>query len=122
MFKILVIEDEKAIARALELKLKKAGFDAKRVSNGKEGIDILEEEKYDLILLDLVMPIMDGFATLKELKKRNIKTPVIILSNLSQESDEKKARELGAKDFFIKSNTQISFIVDKVKQFIDKKN
>ncbi len=119
MGKILIIEDEKAIARALELKLKKAGFAAKRVSNGREGMDILEEEKYDLILLDLVMPIMDGFATLEELKKRNIETPVVILSNLSQEGDEKKARELGAKDFFIKSNTQLSFIVDKVKQFIE---
>ncbi len=119
MAKILIIEDEKAIAKALELKLKKAGFDAKSVSNGKEGIDMLKEEKYDLILLDLVMPIMDGFATLEELKKMKIETPVIILSNLSQEGDEKKALELGAKDFFIKSNTSLSFIVDKVKQFIE---
>ncbi len=118
MKKVLIIEDEKAIAKALELKLKKAGFDARGVSNGQEGLDILQKEKYDLILLDLVMPVMDGFTMLTELKKMNIEVPVIILSNLSQKGDEKKARDLGAKDFFIKSNTSISFIVEEVKKII----
>ncbi len=114
MKKILIIEDEKPMAKALELKLNHAGFDAMAVFNGEEGIAELSSKSYDLVLLDLVMPKMDGFSVLKELQKLNISTPVIILSNLSQEDDESKARELGAQDFFIKSNTPIASIVEKV--------
>ncbi len=115
MKKILIVEDEKPMARALELKLKHADFDAKAVFNGEECISELEKEKYDLILLDLVMPRMDGFSVLKKIKEMKIDTPVIIISNLSQKDDESKAKELGAKDFFIKSNTSIASIVEKIK-------
>ncbi len=111
MKKILIIEDEKPIARVMSLKLTRAGFETKMANDGEEGMNILEKESFDLILLDLVMPKMDGFSTLKELSEKKIKTPVIVLSNLSQEDDEKKARELGAKEFFVKSNTPLSGVV-----------
>jgi len=116
--KILIIEDEIPMARAMVLKLTHAGFEATSASNGEDGLTILEKESFSLILLDLIMPKMDGFVVLETLKKKGIKTPVIILSNLSQEDDEKRAKELGAKGFFIKSNTPIATIVEKVAQFL----
>lgn len=112
--KILIGEDEKPLAQVLTLKLKKAGFDARAVTNGQEVLDALAQERFDLVLLDLVMPKVDGFGVLEELKKRGDTTKVIVLSNLSQEEDAKKAKELGAQDFFIKSNTPIADIVEKV--------
>ncbi len=112
--KILIIEDEKTLARALELKLLRTGFSVEVVFNGEEGIALLEKEAFSLILLDLIMPKMDGFAVLSKLKARKIKTPVMILTNLGQENDMNRTKEFGAKEFFIKSNTPISSIVERV--------
>jgi DNA-binding response OmpR family regulator len=116
--KILIIEDERPLARALELKLTHAGFEAKAVLNGEEGVNLLQKESYALILLDLVMPKMDGFKVLETLREKKIKTSVMVLSNLSQEEDEKRAKALGAKEFFVKSNTPIATIVERVIQFL----
>jgi DNA-binding response OmpR family regulator len=116
--KILIIEDEKPIARALELKFIHAGFSAQSVINGEEGIALLQKNTFDLVLLDLVMPKMDGFHVLEQIKELKLNTPVIILSNLSQAEDEKKAKQLGARDFFIKSNIPIANIVERVKNIL----
>lgn len=112
--KILIIEDEKTLAKALELKLTHSGFDVKTVFNGEDGIEQIEKISFDLILLDLIMPRMDGFTVLKTLKTNGVVTPVIVLSNLSQEDDIKRSRQFGAVDFFIKSNTPITTIVERV--------
>ena len=106
------------MARALELKLTYEGFKANAVFNGEEGFGLLQKETYALIILDLVMPKMDGFKVLETLNEQKIKTPVIVLSNLSQEDDEKRVRALGAKKFFVKSNTTIATIVEWVKEFL----
>lgn len=116
--KILIIEDEKPMARALELKLTHEGFEVQCAFNGETALEIFEKEKIDLIISDLVMPKMDGFRVLEEMKARSVTTPIIVLSNLSQEEDRKKALSLGAKDFFIKSNTPIADIVDHVKKIL----
>jgi len=116
--KILIAEDEKPMARALEAKLKGEGYNAKAVFNGKEAIQEIEVGKYDLALLDLIMPEMDGFGVLGWAKKNQIKTPIIVATNLSQEQDEKKAKELGAIDYFVKSDTPLSVIVKKVKSVL----
>lgn len=116
--KILIIEDEKSLARALELKLSRAGFAVTAVFNGEDGVALLLKESFSLILLDLIMPKMDGFGVLTILKEKNIRTPVMVLSNLSQEDDLKRTQELGAKDFFIKSNTPISTILERVNKFL----
>jgi DNA-binding response OmpR family regulator len=118
--KILIIEDEKTLARALELTLGRAGFNIRVVFNGEDGLALLEKETFDLILLDLIMPKMDGFGVLRRLVELQIKTPVIVLSNLSQESDAKKTKAFGAKDFFIKSNTPINTIVEKAAKILKK--
>ncbi len=112
--KILIIEDEKTLARALELKLTHSGFEVATVFNGADGITILQKESFALILLDLIMPKMDGFVVLETLKKRKIETPVLVLSNLSQHGDMKRTKEFGVKEFFIKSNTPIAVIVNRV--------
>lgn len=116
--KILILEDEKPMAQALELKLQHAGFDTKIACNGEEGLDCILKDNYDLILCDLVVPKIDGFGVLQTLKDKGVSTPVIVLSNLSQEEDEKKAKELGAKEFFIKSNTPLMTIVEKIENFL----
>ena len=116
--KILIIEDEKSLARALELKLSHAGFKSEVVFNGEDGIELLNKESFALILLDLIMPKMDGFTLLAMLKEKKIKTPVLVLSNLSQREDEKRAKEFGAKEFFIKSNTPIATIVLRVTELL----
>lgn len=114
--KILIIEDEKPMARALELKLTHAGFETESAPNGEKGIELIKKETFALILLDLVMPIVDGFKVLEALKEKNIHTPVMVLTNLSQAEDEKRARVLGAIEFFTKSNTPISDIIERVKE------
>ena len=116
--KILIIEDEKPMARALELKLTHEGFEATIAFNGESALEMLEKETFDLIVCDLVMPKMDGFKVLETLKEKKVQTPVMVLTNLSQEDDEKRARSLGAKEFFIKSNTPIANIVERIRQFL----
>ena len=115
--KVLIAEDEKPMARALEIKIgSDPELEARAVFNGAEALKILEAEKYDLVLTDLMMPDVDGFTLLKELKAKNIKVPVIISSNLSQEEDIKLTKSLGAIDYFVKSDTPISEVVKKIKK------
>lgn len=114
--KILIIEDEKALAQALRLKLIHEGFEVVNISDGEGLLSILEKDNFSLIVCDLVMPRMDGFKVLQILKEKQIKIPVIILTNLSQKEDEKRARELGATDFFIKSKTPIGEVIEHIKK------
>lgn len=112
--KVLIVEDERPLVRALELKLKTAGFLTKGVFDGAQALEELKQEKYDLILLDLVMPNTDGFAVLEELQSRKNHTPIIVTSNLGQEEDFNRAKKLGAKDYFIKSNTSLAELVKQI--------
>lgn len=113
--KILVAEDEKPMAKALVLKLNHAGFEAKAVFNGEEAVDEVLAGGYDLLLLDMIMPRMDGFTVLQKLKEAGTKTKIVVTSNLGQEEDFNKAKSLGASDYFVKSDTSLSEIVDYVK-------
>lgn len=116
--KILVVEDEKPILKALTLKLLHAGFEVETAENGEDGMRIVTRGGIDLILLDLVMPKMDGFSMLEALRAASIKIPIIVLSNLSQSDDEKRAKSLGAHDFFVKSDVPIADLVDRVRKFL----
>ena len=116
--KLLIAEDERSIAKALQLKLSISGFEVSLASNGEEALALMKEKKFDLLLLDIMMPKMDGFSVMEAMKKLKNKTPVIILSNLSQEDDAERAKALGAVDFFIKSNTPLTDIIEKVKKFL----
>lgn len=113
--RILIVEDERPLSHALEMKLGHQGYETRVLTNGAEALALLDKEHFDLVLLDLIMPVMDGFAVLTELKNRKNKTPVIVLSNLGQDEDRAKTKELGAVDYFVKSNTPIADVVARVK-------
>lgn len=113
---ILIVEDEKPLAHALELKLKGEGFTTLVVTNGQEALDAIKQQHYHVMLLDLMMPTMDGFQVLQQIQSLEHKPDtVFVLSNLSQHEDEERVLSLGAKKFFIKSDTPLSTIVDEVK-------
>lgn len=111
---ILICEDEQAISKAMQLKLTKAGFEVEQAFNGQEALDKLKDKKYDLVLLDLLMPKVDGFSVLEELKRQGSKQKIIVTSNLSQDEDKKRAEELGAVGYLVKADTSISKIVEYV--------
>lgn len=121
MKKVLVVEDDQFLANAYRIKLSKSNFEVKIVSDGVEALKTMEEFIPDVVLLDLIMPNMDGFETLEKMKANDkLKSiPVIISSNLGQKEDVDKAMALGAKDFIIKSNVSIEDIVDKVRKLIE---
>ncbi|GBE17034.1 sporulation initiation phosphotransferase F [bacterium BMS3Abin15] len=116
--KILIIEDEGPIARMLNLKFHNIGFNAQMVHDGKEALDILKKNHFDLILLDLLLPKVDGFEILKKLKKMKINTPVIVSSNLSEKNFIDEAKKLGAVDYFIKAETPMAKVVEKSIKFL----
>lgn len=116
--KILIVEDERAMVKVLTLKLAKAGFETKNAADGEAAIQILNKETFNLILLDLVMPKLDGFGVLQWIRDKGIKTPVIVASNLSQDADAQHSKELGAVDYFIKSDISITEAVERVKKFL----
>ena len=118
--KILIVVDEKPMAKALELKLKNTKITARAVFNGEEAVEALKKEKFDLVILDLVMPKMDGFTFLEKVNDKKNKMPIIVVSNLSQEEDVKRAKELGAIKYFVKSETPIIDIINSVVKFLEK--
>lgn len=114
---ILIAEDEEAMAKVLVNKFANNGFHADRCCNGREALDKLGKQKYDLVLLDLLMPGVDGFAVLTEMTKTvNAKTPVFVLTNLGQEDVCTKVRKMGAEQCFLKSRTSLSDLVMHVKK------
>jgi len=113
--RILIVEDERPLAHALELKMTHEGYETKVASTGSEGLKEAQSGGYDLILLDLILPEMDGFAILEALKAGGKMPVIIVLSNLGQDEDRKKAAEFGAKDYLVKSNVPLSDIVKVVK-------
>lgn len=99
--KILIVEDEKTIAEILSYNLKAAGFDATAKHDGKSGLDEALTGEYDLILLDLMLPIMDGFEVCKKIRER-LDTPIIMLTARDTEDDKVRGLDNGADDYMTK--------------------
>ncbi len=116
--RILIVEDERPLSHALEMKLQNQGYETKVVTNGQDALKELADGKWSLMLLDLIMPVMDGFGLMEEMQNKKISVPVIVLSNLGQDEDRVKAKALGALDYFVKSNTPLATIMDKVKSVL----
>lgn len=116
--KILIIEDDNFLQGLEASKLSKDGYEVITASNGEEGMEKINEHGISLILLDIILPKFDGFEILKKVKEVDIlkDIPVIVFSNLSEEKDVKKSKELGAIDFMVKSN----FTLDELVEHIDK--
>lgn len=116
--RILIIEDEKPLSHALDLKLSHEGFEVIATDSGEAGLDFLSKESFDLVLTDLIIPGLDGFKVLETIQQKKMKIPVIVMTNLNQEEDKTRAFDLGATGFFVKSNSTISEIVESVKKTI----
>lgn len=120
--KILIVDDDPFILDMYILKFKEQGFDVETARDGRGGLDKIANYQPDVLLLDIVMPVMDGFDVLSELKKRgsNHKIKIVLLSNLGQKSDIERGMELGANDYIIKAHFTPSEVVEKVRDLLKK--
>ncbi len=121
MQRILVVEDDRFLRKAAEAALRRQGFTVLTAADGEEGLRVARSELPDLVLLDLIMPGLQGFEVLKLLKEEAATSaiPVIILSNLGQDSDVKNAMEAGAVDYLIKANLALETLVARVKALLE---
>lgn len=119
--KILIIEDDRFLSSILKSRLEKDGFVVEQAFDGDEGLRLLKKDNLALILLDLIMPKVSGFELLETISAdpQLNQIPVVILSNLGQESDIEKAKKLGAVDYYIKVRTSMDELVKIVRQFIE---
>ena len=118
--KILLIEDDPFLGSLLGNRFKKEGIEAIIVKNGNEAIKLLKAQPFDLALLDIILPGKSGFEVLEEIKTdpQISKVPIVIISNLGQESDIIKGKELGAVDYIVKAKISIDEMVGKVREFL----
>lgn len=117
IMKILIVEDEQVLSKVLKEKFDKAGYETKVSGDGEVAISDAKSFMPAIIVLDLVLPKKSGFEVLKAIKAdlETAMIPIIVVSNLGEDSDIKMALSLGAKDYFVKSQHPINEIVEKVK-------
>lgn len=120
MAKILIIEDDKFLRDLLYKKLAEENFSIVTAIDGEEGLKKTQEENPSLVLLDLILPGMNGFDVLKKAKENSAtkEIPVIVLSNLGQKEDVERAMKLGAEDYLVKAHFTLEEIVEKVKKHL----
>ena len=120
--KILIIEDDIFIGSLLVSRLEKNGMSCILAADAAIALDKIKKEKPDLILLDIILPGMDGYELLAKLKadKDDAVIPVIILSNLGQEADTQKGLDLGAEDFLLKANLNVGDVIQKVRAILER--
>lgn len=116
--KILLVEDDKDLIEMYETKFKMEGFEIHKAVNGAEALELVQSVKPDIVMLDIVMPEVDGFQVLRSLKAdpASKDLPVILLTNLGQEGDIQKGIDLGATDYLIKANFTPNEVVEKVRK------
>ncbi|MGM0482296.1 MAG: response regulator [Patescibacteria group bacterium] len=116
--KIMIIEDDKLLRDMMSRKLEKEGYQVFLVVDGSEGEDKIREIKPDVILLDLILPGVNGFELLETIKNDEAlkDIPVIILSNLGQKSEVDRGMELGASDYLVKAHFTPGEIIEKLKK------
>ena len=118
--KVMLVEDDRFLSSLIKARLEKDGFAVAQAFDGEQAIQILMADRPSLVILDLIMPKTNGFEVLKtiSLTPGLAETPVIIVSNLAQDSDIEKARQLGAKEYFVKVKISIDDLVDKIKSLV----
>lgn len=113
---VVVAEDELFLAKLIIKEIESAGYTAHHALTGVEALELIDEVNPKVVLLDLVMPEMDGFTVLEKLKAKKIKLPVFVFSNLSQTGDKEKVLKQGAEKFFVKADTSVATIIDAIKK------
>lgn len=118
--KILVVEDEDVLAKVLEEKLLRSGYEVLVATDGEAALLSAKNFNPDAIVLDLLLPKKNGFEVLEDLKSDSLlkMVPVIVVSNLGEDSDIKRALALGAADYYVKSEHPINEIVEKIKNVL----
>ncbi|MDD5098192.1 MAG: response regulator [Candidatus Pacebacteria bacterium] len=118
--KILLIEDDKFLRELMNKKLLSLDFEVSTAADGEEGLEKIKAEKPEVVLLDLILPGINGFEVLERAKKdpTTANIPIIILSNLGQSEDIEKGLKLGAKDFLVKAHFTPQEIVNKLKSIL----
>ena len=116
--RILVAEDDRFLRKAAEMALKRQGYIVLTAADGEEALRVAQSELPDLILLDLIMPKLNGFDVLQALKKEapTALIPVIVLSNLGQDRDVQQAMDAGATAYFIKTDLSLQALVQRVEE------
>ena len=119
--KVLLVEDDGFLVKMYETKFALEHFDTDVTEKGKEVVRMARENQYEIILLDIILPEMDGWQILEKLKadEKTKKIPVILLTNLGQEKDMEKGLALGAADYLIKAHFTPAEVVDKVKKVLN---
>lgn len=121
--KILIIEDETNLRKPLTLKLQAEGYEVEVADNGDQAIEVLRVQKdFSLIILDLIMPQVNGFEVLKRLKEQKYQIPILVLSNLGQAEDKDKIEYDMVRDYFVKSDVTIRDVVDKTRELLSSNN
>lgn len=120
MKKIVIVEDDNFLMELMARKLTVENFEVVSAFNGEEGLKKIKEEKPDFVLLDLILPGINGFEVLEKLKndKETMGIPVVILSNLGQKDDIEKGFKLGAEDFLVKAYFTPGEIVEKIRSIL----
>lgn len=118
--KILLVEDDDALASVYTTRLQAEGFDVRRVPNGEEALSAALAFKPDLVVLDVMMPKVSGFDVLDILRNtaETAKVKVVMLTALSQDSDRQKAQDLGVDDYLVKSQVVIADVVERIKNHL----
>ena len=121
--KVLIIDDDPYISEMYLLKFRESGFDVAVGADGKEALDKTLQWQPDILLLDVVMPVYDGFEVLRRLKEEGalVKTKVVLLTNLGQREDIDRGMKLGEVEYVIKAHFTPSEVVEKVRQLMGKK-
>ncbi len=116
----MVVEDDRFLSFLLKARLEKDGFTVIQAFDGEEAIQDLKTQVPDLVVLDLIMPKVTGFEVLKAISvtPQTAGIPVVIVSNLAQDSDIEKARELGAKEYFVKVKVSVDDLVGRIKTLV----
>lgn len=113
--RILIVEDDVSLAQSLQQTFSREGFEVVCARNGSDALKEYKPDTFKAILLDLMIPNIDGFGVMRQLKMLGNKTPVIVMSILALEINIKEAKQLGATHYFVKSKTPMAEIVDYVK-------
>lgn len=118
--KILLVEDDSAIQEMYQLKFSQEGNTVLVARDGEEGLQLAQSEQPNVILLDVIMPKLDGFAVLEKLRNNPVTKdiPVVMLSNLGQQADVEKGKAMGAADYIIKASLTPSQVYDKISTYI----
>jgi two-component system phosphate regulon response regulator PhoB len=118
--RVLLVEDDPILQRAADASLRQRGFDVLMASDGEEGLRIAREQCPDLVLLDLLMPLMPGLKLLRSLKAEEATRhiPVLILSNSSRDDDNREAISLGAAGYLVKANVSLKELGDHVERLL----